>query len=207
VRAPRPAEPAGAGPRTVTVRDEKVQEPQVQRAYVVPSAVTAEAGEAEALSLLSEILGGGATSRFYDKLVRGDGPATYAGASYLMSGMDDTRFVIYGLPKPGVDLRALETRMDEVLAEIQEHGVTEEELARAKRSAVAQAVYSLDNQTALANIVGQALTIGRTLEDVQNWPARIQAVTAEEVQAVARKYLQPEVSATGYLEPEQEGRS
>ena len=73
VRAPRPAEPPAVGPRAVTVRDEKVHEPQLQRAYIVPSNVTAEPGEAEALNLLAEILGGGATSRFYDELVRGEG--------------------------------------------------------------------------------------------------------------------------------------
>jgi zinc protease len=207
VRAARPAEPVAAGPRTVTVRDENVREPQIQRVYIVPSVVTAEPGEAEALSVLSEILGGGATSRFYDGLVRGAGPATYAGASYQSSGLDDTRFIIYGLPKPGTTLRDLEARMEQAIIELQEKGVTAEELDRAKRSSIAQAIYSLDNQTALANIVGQALTIGRTLEDVQDWPARIQAVTAEQVQAVARKYLQPDTSATGYLEPRQEGRS
>jgi len=207
VRVPRPAEPPGAGPRTVTVRDEKVQEPQLQRAYIVPSAASAEPGEAEALSLLAEILGGGATSRLYDELVRGDGPATYAGAGYQSGGLDRMRFVVYGLPKPGTDLRELEARMDAVIAELQEKGVTEEELARAKRSAIAQAIYSLDNQTALANIVGQALTVGRTLEGVQTWPARIQAVTADEVKAVAQRYLQPESSATGYLEPPEQGRS
>jgi zinc protease len=207
VRAPRPAEPPAAGPRTVTVRDEKVREPQLQRAYIVPSVVTAEPGEAEALSVLSEILGGGATSRFYDNLVRADGAATYAGSSYQTSGLDDTRFIIYGLPKPGTSLRDLEERMDAVIADLQENGVTAEELDRAKRSAIAQAIYSLDNQTQLANIVGQALTIGRSLEDVQTWPERIQAVTAENVQEVARKYLVPEASATGYLELEAEGRS
>jgi zinc protease len=207
VRAPRPAEPPSIGPRSITVRDEKVGEPQVQQAYIVPSVMTGEPGEAEALSLLSEILGGGATSRFYDQLVRGDGPATYAGASYQSSGLDDTRFVIYGLPKPGVDLNALVDRMQAVITELQENGVTREELDRAKRSAIAQAIYSLDNQTALANILGQALTIGRTLEDVQDWPARIQAVTPEQVQEVARKYLKPEAAVTGFLEPPQEGRS
>jgi len=207
VRAQRPAEPPAAGPRTVTVRDEKVREPQLQRAFIVPSIVTADPGEAEALSVLSEILGRGATSRFYDQLVRGDGPATYAGANYQANGLDDTRFIIYGLPKPGVPLRDLEARMETVIADLQTNGVSAEEVERAKRSAIAQAIYSLDNQVQLANMVGQALTVGRTLEGVQTWPERIQAVTAEQVKAVAERYLQPEASATGYLEPEQEGRS
>ena len=167
----------------MTVRDEKVREPQMQRAYVVPSAVTAGPGEAEALSLLAEVLGGGATSRFYDQLVRGEGAATYAGANYRSNGLDSSRFIVYGLPKPGIALRDLETRMDEVIAELLQNGITEEELARAKRSAIAQAIYSLDNQATLANIVGQALAVGHTLESVQDWPARVQAVTVEQVQA------------------------
>ena len=146
VRAPRPSEPPAIGARTITVRDEKVREPQLQRAYVVPSAVTAAPGEAEALSLLAEILGGGSASRFYDKLVRGDGAATYAGANYRSNGLDSARFVIYGLPKPGIDLRDLEARMDDVIADLLKNGVSDEELARAKRSAIAQAIYSLDNQ-------------------------------------------------------------
>lgn len=200
-RAERPSEPPAVGPRTVTVQDEKVREPQLQRAYVVPSSVTAEPGEAEALNLLGEILGGGATSRFYDNLVRGDGAATYAGASYHSSGLDSSRFYIYGLPKPGLALTELEERMDEVIRELQQNGVSEEELERAKRSAIAQAIYSLDNQARLANIVGRALVVGQTLADVQTWPARIDAVTAEDVQSVARKYLRPEAAATGYLEP------
>ncbi len=207
MRAPRPSEPPAVGPRSVTVRDEKVSEPQLQRVYVVPSAVTAEHGEAEALSLLGEILGGGATSRFYDHLVRGEGAATYAGANYRANGVDSSRFVVYGLPKPGVSLPQLEERMDHVVGELQRDGVTDEELARAKRSAIAQAIYSLDNQTRLANIVGRALVVGESLADVQDWPSRINAVTAEEVKAVAQKYLRPEAAATGYLEPTEPGRT
>ena len=60
--------------------------------------------------------------------------------------------------------------MEAAIEKLQKEGVSEEELARAKRSSIAQAIYSLDNQTALANIVGQALVIGRTLQDVQSWP-------------------------------------
>jgi zinc protease len=207
LRAERPSEPPGAGPRSVTVRDEKVREPQLQRIYIVPSAVTGAPGEAEALALLAEILGGGPTSRFYDRLVRGDGAATYAGAHYRANGRDSSRFIIYGLPKPGTSLGDLEARMDEVIADLLQGGITEEELARAKRSSIAQAIYSLDNQMALAHIVGQALAIGQSLDSVQDWPGRVQAVTLEEVQRVAQKYLRPETSATGYLEPLEAKRS
>jgi zinc protease len=207
VRAERPIEPPSVGPRTVTVRDEKVREPTVQRAYLVPSSRTAEEGESEALSVLADVLGRGATSRFHDRLVRGDGPATYAGAYYQSNGVDDTRFVVYGVPKDGVELRNLEAELDQVIAEIRQHGITEEELERAKRSVVAQAIYSQDSQQTLARIVGSALVIGHSLEDVQTWPQRIQEVTAEDVQRAAARWLDEKSSVTGYLEPIQEERS
>jgi zinc protease len=201
-RAPRPMEPKFIGPRTITERDEKVHEPQVQRAYVVPSAASAAPGDAEALSLLAEILGGGSTSRFYDGLVRGDNAvATYAGAHYGASGLDSSRFIVYGAPKHGGSLATVETGMDAVIEKLRQDGVTDEELERAKRSSIAQAIYSLDSQARLANIVGQALVVDRTLSDVQDWPARVNAVTADDVRAAALKYLRPEASATGYLEP------
>ena len=198
-------EPPAVGPRTITVRDEKVREPQVQRAYVVPSITTAEPGEAEALTVLAEVLGGGSTSRFYDRLVRNDGPATYAGAYYQSNGVDDTRFAIYGVPKEGTDLRVLEARLEEVMAEIRDGGITPEELERAKNASIAQAIYSQDSQQALARIVGTALMTGNSLQDVQDWPARIQAVTAADVQEVAQKYLNQDRAVTGYLEPKAEG--
>jgi zinc protease len=97
--------------------------------------------------------------------------------------------------------------MDEVIADLLKNGISDEELARAKRSAIAQAIYSLDNQATLANIVGQALVVGQSLESVQDWPARVQAVTREQVQAVAQKYLRVDASATGYLEPVEGNRS
>jgi len=203
VRAPRPAEPPMVGPQTLTVRDEKVREPTLQRAFSTPSSATAEDGMAEALSVLADIVGGGSTSRFYDNLVRGKGLATYAGAYYQSSGVDNTRFAIYGIPKPGVSLAELEAEMERLIADLVENGVSEEELTRAKSSVVADAIYSQDSQQSLARIVGSALISGHDLEKVQTWPERIQAVTAEQVREAAAAYLDPEKSVTGYLEPRQ----
>ena len=206
VRAPRPAEPPSVGPRTVTVRDEKVREPQIQRSYIVPSIETAEGREAEALRILAEIVGGGSTSRFYDRLVRGDGPAVQAGAYYQSNAVDDGRFATYGVPKPGTSLDDLEAAMEAEIAEVRDNGVTAEELERAKNSVIAQTIYAQDSQQSMARIIGSALVTGSTLEELQSWPAKVEAVTAEDVKAAAAKYLVEDRSVTGYLRPKEAGK-
>ncbi len=207
VRGERPAEPPSVGARTVTVKDEKVREPQLTRTYVVPSQNTADGNEAEALRVLAEVIGGGSTSRLYDKLVRGDGPATYAGAYYQSNAVNDGRFAVYGVPKEGVTLAALGERIEAVIAEVRDKGVTDEEITRAKNAVIAQAIYAQDSQQAMARIIGTALMTGSSLEQVQTWPERVSRVTAEDVRSAARKYLLEERSVTGYLEPKPEERS
>ncbi|SEP64722.1 zinc protease [Faunimonas pinastri] len=200
-RAPRPAEPPSAGARAITVRDEKVREPQVQRVYIVPSKRTSEKHEAEALTILAEILGGNTTSRFYDNLVRGNGPATYAGAYYQSSGIDNTRFIVYGVPKAGVTLQALTDAMQAEIARLATGGISDDELRRARNAVLAQAIYAQDSQQAMARIIGTALVTGSTLAEIQNWPSQIDAVSADDVRDVARRYLREDQTATGYLEP------
>ena len=53
----------------------------------------------------------------------------------------------------------------------------------------------------MANIYGTTLATGGTVEDVEEWPDRIKQVTADEIQAVAAKYLSANQSVTGYLLP------
>ena len=63
-------------------------------------------------------------------------------------------------------------------------------------------IYLRDSQTSMARRYAAALATGRTIEDVEAWPERIEAVTVDDVNAVARKYLRPQRSVTGYLRPE-----
>jgi zinc protease len=66
----------------------------------------------------------------------------------------------------------------------------------------ASAIYSQDSLSGPANIVGTALAIGRSLDEVAAWPDRIGAVTPAEVAAAARAVLVERNSATGILLPE-----
>ncbi|WP_245943916.1 M16 family metallopeptidase [Acuticoccus kandeliae] len=185
--------------RIVELRDPRTTQPSTQIAWLVPSYATAEPGEAEALDVLGEILGGNNTSRLYTALVREDQIATTAGSWYQSSAVDDTRFVVYATPVDGVALDKIEARSREIIADIAEKGVTETEMARARTSLLASVIFAQDSQSSLARIFGSALTTGSTVEDVQEWPTRISGVTAANVQAAAKRFLIGEGSVTGRL--------
>ncbi|HTZ03005.1 MAG TPA: pitrilysin family protein [Xanthobacteraceae bacterium] len=195
----RPMEPQPEGPRTVTLADPRVEEPSVSREYLVPSETTAKSGESEALEVLANVLGSGENCRLYRKLVVEQGIALNAGATYSGTAVDYAEFGVYGMPKPGVSLSQIETGIDAVIDAVADHGITADELDRAKTRLVADAVYAEDNQATLARWYGAALATGQTVDQVRNWPERIRAVTPDAVQQAARIWLDRRRSVTGYL--------
>ena len=203
----RATEPAPIVARTATLADARVTQPTVRRAYLVPSYRTAAPGEAEALDVLAEILGGGATSRLYRELVVEKGAATSAGSGYNGTAIGETSFAISAVPRGDLAPAALAADIDAVVAELNDKGVTDEELARAKKRMLASAIYAQDNQAVLARVFGSALATGETLAAVQNWPAAVDAVSKDDVLAAARKYLDIRRSVTGYLVGASESRS
>ena len=68
-------------------------------------------------------------------------------------------------------------------------GVTAAELERAKKAYLAEYIYESDNQTSLARRYGWSLTVGRTLKDIEEWPARISKVTARRHQEGGRRSI------------------
>lgn len=197
----RPTEPEQNTARTVTMSDPRVSTPSFRKAWVVPSYTTAEDGEAEALDLLSEILGGGPRSRAYEALVVEQGIASSAGAWYQSDALDATSFQIYASPRGGATIEDVEKAMDAEIARVADEGVTEAELAAAKKRYVRSLIFARDSQSGMARIYGSTLTTGGTIEDIEKWPDRIEAVTAEQVRDAARRHLDQSRSVTGYLLP------
>ncbi|MBX3569922.1 MAG: insulinase family protein [Rhizobiaceae bacterium] len=198
----RPTEPEQNTSRTVTMKDARVTLPSFGTQWVVPSYRTAENGEAEALDLLAEILGGGTRSRLYQALVVNDDAASGVGAYYNGTMLDDTSFTVYGAPRDKAALARLEADVAAQIQRIQRDGVTESELEKAKNRLIRSMVFAKDSPASMANIYGAALTTGSTVEDVQKWPERLQAITADQVKAVAVRYLRPRIAVTGYLLPD-----
>ena len=198
-------EPPQRAARRVTMSDPRVRVPSWSRTYLAPSRTAGETQHALPLQVLSEILGGGTTARLYKRLVIEEKVASGAGASYRGSSMDLSRFYVYASPQPGGDLESIEAMIEEEIVKLLETGVTEEELRRAKSGMVAGAVFSRDSLAAGARFFGAALAVGRTAEDVESWPERIDAVTADEILAAARHVFNERLSVTGFLLPKQDG--
>ncbi len=195
----RSTEPEPNSLRTVTYQDERVSQPSMRRAWLVPSAHTAQPGESEALEVLAEILGPSTTSRMYHKMVLEEQLATSAGGWYQSDSWDDTKLMLYATPRDGVTLDQVRTAIDQLVTDLATNGPTEAEVMRAKKKVVADAVHAQDSQASLARIFGAALATGSTVEKVQTWPSRIYAVDVAAVKAVAQKYLTPERGVTGLL--------
>jgi len=195
----RPQEPPPVAVRSLTLADARVEEPMLQRAYLVPSFRTGKPGQSEALEVLAHILGNGSNSRLYRALVVDKRVAVSAGAWYDSAAFDVAKFGLSAAPREGVELPKLEADIDAVLAELTASGVTADELERAKSRMIADAVYAQDNQVSMARWYGSALMTGATVDDVRRWPERIRAVTAADVQQAARLWLDKRRSVTGYL--------
>ena len=89
--------------------------------------------------------------------------------------------------------------MDEALAAFLEKGVDAGMLDRIKMQLRAAQIYERDAVSSIGNRYGRALAVGLTVEDVQNWPDVLQAVTADDIMAAARAVFRPESSVTGWL--------
>ena len=197
----RAAEPPQHAERRVTLRHERVRQPSFVRSYLAPSFSSEGSEHGHALELLGEILGGGGTSRLFRKVVVEQGLAAGAGAAYRGGVLDRSTFRLYASPRPGVAMEALEAAMDREVEGVLRDGVTERELARTRRRVLAEAIYARDSLGGAARVFGGALTSGMTVADVEAWPARIAAVTAEQIHAATRHVLRREHAVTALLLP------
>lgn len=196
----RPTEPPHRAARRMQMSDERVRQPYVIRRYLVPSRRTGGDETAAALSMFSQVLGGGGvTSRLSKELTQKQRITINVGAFYRSSAYDDGVFGIYGVPAPGVSLETVEAELDKVMADLIANGPTEDELNRAKTVIRASEIYAQDSQSGLARRYGAGLTSGLTIERIQSWVDTLTEVTPEAVMKAAAEEIKLEASVTGWL--------
>ncbi len=196
------AQPQRLGETRLSIARSDAKVAMFSRSYRVTSYAEASPGQAEALDVLAQILGGDATSALYRTLVVEKRLATDAGASYDGMRRDAGEFTVYAVPRPGVRPETLEQALDQVLARFVTAQPRPDDLQRGKTQLIAGTIYRRDDQYAMASAYGQALMIGLTADDVDGWPDRIRAVGAADVQAAARTALDKKEAVSAWLVPQ-----
>ena len=194
-------EPEQTGTRRTVVKA-PADLPYVALAWRVPTLRNVKAdGDFYALQVLAAVLDGYDGARLAKNIVRGSRVAVTAGAGYDGTARGESLFILDGAPAQGKSVADVEAALRAEIARIQNDGVSEDELRRVKVQAVAGQVYKRDS------LMGQAMEIGMDEMVGLSWKLdaemleRIRAVSAAEVQAVAKKYFRAETLTVAQLDP------
>jgi zinc protease len=196
-------EPVQIGERRVVVKAQ-AKLPYLMMGYHVPTLKDPEKDwEPYALEILSSVLDGNASARLNQNLVRRDRIAIETSAGYdLVARGGITTFGFDGTPSEGHDVKDLELAIVSEIENIKENGVTEDELLRVKAQVIAADVYQRDSMFYQAMKIGNLETANLPWQSLKDYPNKLSAVTAEQVQAVAKKYLTEENLIVATLDPQ-----
>jgi predicted Zn-dependent peptidase len=149
-----------------------------------------------ALRVLDTILGGSTSSRLFQEVREKRGLA-YAVYSYTSQFADAGQVALYVGTRPDNVQEAMKVIGDEI-ARLQADGVTEAELDRARENVKGRTVLAMESSSARMNRLGSSILMGVPLLTADEVLARLDAVTLDDVVALAQELWVPErLSAAG----------
>ena len=171
--------------RRETMTDPLARVPQINMGYRIPPATHADW---PALSVLGQILGSGESSRLYQAAVKDKELCTGTGAG---SGarMGPALFNVTCSVRAGKDIKEAEAALNAVLEAAPTAPVTEQELQRVRASARRSDVNMRESVLNRAQSLADSAALYNDPNRINTLSARLSAVTAADVQRVARTYL------------------
>jgi zinc protease len=208
----RISEPPQRGEKRVLVK----KETPVERLLIGFHAPQVAHPDAYTMQVIEAILSTGRSSRLYQRLVERDQSVTSASASFH-DHIDPSLFYFKAELKPGFALKDVEQAIYDEIERLKTEPVAEAELEKARRQIEADLVMSHEEPLQQAMLLGQYETIAsdervpagaRGYHYLDSLIARVRAVTAEEIQLVARQYFTADNRTVGYLvDPQKEQAS
>ena len=140
-------------------------------------------------------------SRLFVRIREKLGLAYYVGAQNFL-GLVPGYFAFYVGTEPG-KVELVENELRKEAEELRNHGLTEEELKRAKAKIIGQKKIARQDLGgyAMSTALDELYGLGYQHTDTED--AKYEAVTLEETQAAAQKYLRPEALVVAVVKPEE----
>ena len=188
-------EPEQSGPRRVTVQQDG-QLGAVLMGFKSPPALDEDS---DVLDVLARILASGKGSRLYRRCTDRGLTSDVFGINFRLR--DPGLFSVFAYLATDQDHRTVVSAIEESIEDVQENGVTQEELNRARSQLHAQIAFDRDGPMRVASQLNEALAAGDWKLYTQ-YLDRLDDVTVEDVQRVARQYLRAETSTVGWYVPQ-----
>jgi len=155
-----------------------------------------------ALEVLAGILDGNGSARLNKSLVREQQLASSVDAGYDSTSRGPALFTLEGTPSEGKSVAELEAGLRAQIAQLVKDGVSEEELKRVKAQITAGEVYKRDSVFYQAMQIGELESIGLSYKDIPVMLEKLQAVTGQQVQDVAREFFKDDSLTVAVLDPQ-----
>ena len=174
-------------PRTATAYDPNIQIPAIMAAYRTPSF---KDRDAYVLGMISSYLSGGKSSKLYKKIVDEKKMALQVGALDF-SQEDYGTYILYGLPLGEVKLEDLVKEIDEEIVKLQSELISEKDYQKLQNQFENQFVNSNSSISGIANSLARYYMLYKDVNLINNQIDIYRSITREEIQNVAKKYLNP----------------
>lgn len=163
--------------------------------------------DAFALDVLAALLDGGNSARISRNILRGQELAVEAGASYDAFSRLDELFILAGTPSKGVTPERLEQALIAEIDDLKRNPVSATELDRVKAQVIASKVFDQDSSFNMGMQIGMLDSMGYDWRLLDAYVDEIRAVTAEDVQRVAKRYFTDRTLTVAVLWPEEQAES
>ncbi len=182
------SEPAEVAQKYLKYEDKLAPFPAFLMAWKIPARSTTDFN---ALYLASKLINDGASSRLYQKLVKGDESVLqlFGGA---LERRGPSSFLIFAIPKPGKDLSKIREAIMNEIKDVATMGPTSEEMQKLRNQLVNDAVRSRQSAEERAQAIAEFALYDGDPNLINSQLDELLKITPAQIKAAVNKYLNTE---------------
>lgn len=182
----------------VTLNNENIKQ-RIWKRFYKTSSVLDSIKKAIALDIGLKIVAGGNTSILYEKIVKELKLASMIGGYYQGFTKGEGTIYFYAVPNKGIKIETLQSKISEILTVSIKKGIQKENFDLQKKKYKYDAIYQRDSISQPAQILGEALSIGLSLDEIENWNQYLDEISIQDVNNELKEFLKNNNFVTGIL--------
>ena len=155
--------------------------------------------ESLALDIGMKILAGGSSSILYEKLVRNKELFSMVGGFYQGFAKGEGYIYFYAIPNKNMDDDQISNLLDQQIINSIKENITQEKLDLEKKKYYYDSIYGMDGILKPAEIIGEALSVGLEINEIESWNDTLEKITLKMVKKELKKFQINKNFITGSL--------